>query len=91
MNLAIGDACEIPTVKNCLGSIKEIINFFRISAKRQTALMDIVQSLDCGIKKQHLMKYCGTRWVERLDAIIKFNEMFIPIFITLDKIQETER
>lgn len=89
LNLAIGDACDISVVRNCLGSIKEIINFFRSSAKRQTALLNIVENLDCEIKKKRLTRYCETRWVERLDAIIKFKEMFVPIFITLEKIEES--
>lgn len=34
LNLAIGDACSISTVRNCLGIIREIITFFRSSAQR---------------------------------------------------------
>lgn len=48
-NLAVCDACKIPIIKNSLGTINEIINFFRCSAKRQAKLNDAVSSMKCEI------------------------------------------
>lgn len=89
LNLAVGDACSLPIIRNSLGTIKEIITFFRCSAKRQTILQRIVSELNCEIKKRRLTKYCQTRWVERLDSVITFKEFFPSIFIALENIQET--
>lgn len=87
-NSAVGDACEIAIVKHTIGNINEIINFFRGSAQRQQFLNDVVDELQCEIKKTRLKKYCETRWLERLDAITTFKEFFCPIFVALDHIQE---
>lgn len=89
LNLAIGDACSIPAIRNSIGSIKEIIFFFRCSAKRQSILNDKVLESDCEMKKKRLKKYCETRWIERLDAIVVFKEFFAQIFAALENIQET--
>jgi len=50
LNLVVSDACNIHIIRNSLGSIKETINFFRISAQRQTILKDVIHQLDCETK-----------------------------------------
>lgn len=87
LNLVVSDACNIPIIRNSLGSIKETIKFFRISAQRQSILKDVIHQLECETKKRRLMKLCETRWIERLDAVITFKELFVPIFFALEKIQ----
>lgn len=88
LNLAVSDSCSIPSIRNCLATINDIINFFRGSAKRQAVLNNAVEELKCDIKKKRLKKYCETRWIERLDAIITFKEFFTPIFKALVDITE---
>lgn len=44
-NLAVGDACKIPIIRNSIGTINEIINFFRKSAKRQSKLNEAVNQV----------------------------------------------
>lgn len=84
----MSDAYNIPIVRNSLGLIKETINFFRISTQRQTILKDVViHRLEYETKKRRLMKLCETRWIERLDTVITFKELFVPIFFALEKIQ----
>lgn len=85
-NLAVGDACKIPIIKNCIGTINEIINFFRCSAKRQANLNEAVNEIRSEIKKKRLQKFCETRWVEKFDSIITFKDFFEPIFNALENI-----
>ncbi|KAE9536596.1 hypothetical protein AGLY_006998 [Aphis glycines] len=68
LNLVVSNACNIPIIRNSLGSITETINFFRISAQRQTILKDVIHQLDCETKKRRLIKLCEPRWIERFDA-----------------------
>lgn len=89
-NLAVGDSCKISIIRNTIGTINEIINFFRYSAKRQNRLNEAVNEVDCVIKKKRLQRFCETRWVERLDSIITFKEFFVPIYNALEKIHESE-
>lgn len=88
LNLVVSDSCSIPLIRNCLGTIREIINFFRCSAQRQNCLNVAVNELHNEIKKKRLTRYCETRWLERLDSIIMFKEFFLPIFNALEVIQE---
>lgn len=88
-NLAVSDTCKIPLIRNSLGTINEIINFFRCSAKRQAKLNEAVNEIQHEIKKKRLQKFCETRWVERFDSIITFNDFFTPIFNALEDIYNT--
>lgn len=88
LNLSVGDSCTVPMIRNALGIMNEIINFFRSSAQRQECLNNVVKKLSDGKKKKRLEKYCETRWVERLDAAITFYDFFPIIFSALDEIQQ---
>lgn len=90
LNLAVGDVCLIPIIRNTLGTINEIIVFFRCSAKREAILNDAINVVKCETKKRRLKKYCETRWIDRLEALITFKEFFLPIFTALENIQESE-
>lgn len=52
LNLVVSDSCSIPLIRNCLGTIREIINFFRCSAQRQEYLNDEINELHNEIKKK---------------------------------------
>lgn len=88
LNLAFGEACSISLIRNCLGSIKKIISFFRPSAKREAILNNFMEIVDCETKRERLKNLCETRWTEKLDAVISFKEMVIPSFWSLDKIKQ---
>lgn len=88
LNLAIGDICTVPVIRNSLGTMNEIIGFFRNSAQRQNYLNESVSELRDDIQRKRLTKYCETRWIERLDAIITFKDFFLPIFNALGNIEE---
>lgn len=75
-NLSVECACKIRNIRNCISSINEIINFFRISAKRQNILNDAIDKMECEITKKRLKRYCATRWIDRLEAIITFKDFF---------------
>jgi len=94
LDLAVSDACTVPAIRNTVGSIKEVISFFRISPKRQTAFEDEVKTLQAEsevekTKKRRLTKLCETRWMEKLDAVITFGEFFLPTYSALESMQES--
>lgn len=90
LNLALSHSCTIPEVRNCLGTINKIINFFRSSCKREKVLKDKILQVDSLSKRTRLIKFCETRWVERLDSIALFCEMFPHIFESLNEIQNND-
>ena len=42
LNLALFHSCNIPGIINCFGTLKEVINYFRISPKRFAIFAQIV-------------------------------------------------
>lgn len=89
LNLAVSDTCKIPAVRNSIATINEIIKFFRNSPKRTTVLNKAVDEVNDENKRKKLIKYCETRWLERLDSIVIFQELSVPIYHALGEIQET--
>jgi len=80
LNLALTHACTVPDIKNCLGTMNKVIVFFRSSSKRQNILKEKILDIDQSAKRTRLIKFCETRWVERLDAVSLFFDL-LPIII----------
>ncbi|CAF0782449.1 unnamed protein product [Adineta steineri] len=89
LNLALVDSCSIPQIRNMMGTIKEIINFFKNSPKRMFALRSEITHCQGEYifltNKKRLLSLCETRWVDRNVSIETFLELYIPIVNTLDK------
>lgn len=66
LNLAISKCNKVQSVRNAVGTVKEISRFFTSSAKRNSILKKVLG---------HQMRgYCETRWVERHESIFEFTE-----------------
>lgn len=74
LNLAISDACSISQVRNCMGTIAKICNFFR-TPKRQNVLKQKLEDSNIDTKKQKLKQLCATRWIERHDSVLTYLEL----------------
>jgi len=89
LNLALVDSCSITQIRNMIGTIKEVINFFKHSPKRMFALRSEITQYQgeyiFSTNKKRLLSLCDTRWVDRNTSIETFVEMYIPIVNTLDK------
>jgi hypothetical protein len=83
LNLVLSDACKVDTIRNTIGTMKEIITFIRASEKRMDTLKEQITSVEPGSRRTRLVKLNETRWVERHDSISFFKEMFVPIYETL--------
>ncbi|CAI6355972.1 unnamed protein product [Macrosiphum euphorbiae] len=55
LNLSISKSSSVMSIKNFVGIIKEIVNFFNMSAKRNFVLKKVFG------KEKHLMSLCVTR------------------------------
>jgi len=51
LNLAITHACKIPSIRNCIGTIKEVVNLFRLSNKAGIVLKKYIKA-SCESTKQ---------------------------------------
>ncbi|XP_050540289.1 zinc finger MYM-type protein 1-like [Daktulosphaira vitifoliae] len=61
LNLAITHACKIPAIRNCIGTIKEVVNLFRLSNKAGLVLKNKIQQSCPSAKQTRLLKLCETR------------------------------
>lgn len=87
LNLALTHSCTVPQIRNCLGTVKEIITFFRCSAKRETVLKKKIHDINENTKRTRLLKFCETRWVEHHDSLFLFNDLYDAILQALYEIQ----
>ncbi|GBN86768.1 repressor of the inhibitor of the protein kinase [Araneus ventricosus] len=88
LNLYLSDASNIPSIRNCMGVIKEVCRFFHMSAKRTEILKSMISDCCPEQKKKKLISLCETRWVERHDSVFLFKDILEPILFSLLKIDE---
>ncbi|GBN21481.1 hypothetical protein AVEN_136383-1 [Araneus ventricosus] len=88
LNLCLSDARNIPSIRNCMGVIKEVCRFFHMSTKRTEILKSMISDCCPEQKKKKLISLCETRWVERHDSVFLFKDILEPILLSLLKIEE---
>ncbi|XP_057290939.1 52 kDa repressor of the inhibitor of the protein kinase-like [Hydractinia symbiolongicarpus] len=67
-----------------MSKIKEISYFFNFSQKRQQLLEKNVIQYCPNSDKSKLKDVCRTRWIERIDGMEVFQELYVAIYVTLD-------
>ena len=88
LNLAITHSCNITPIRNCIGTVKQVVNFFRLSSKAGNLLKNHILAANPGAKQTRLLKFCETRWVEHLASLGLFHEVLEFIFSTLEELDE---
>ena len=75
LNLAIVSAIKISYFKNTESYLGEISRFFQYSAKRQRLLDKAIECAESSSRAKKLKDVCRTRWVQRIDSYIVFEEL----------------
>ncbi|KAL7307649.1 hypothetical protein TKK_0000333 [Trichogramma kaykai] len=78
LNLSISQSSSVQAIRNVVGTLKDVIAFFKASAKRSHLLKNVMGHKLCGL--------CETRWVERHDGVIQFRDCIGKVIETLDHI-----
>lgn len=89
-NLAITLACNISSIRNCMTTVKAVVNFFRQSNKAGNLLRKHILTANSGAKQTRLLKFCETRWVEHLASLSLFHETLEYICSTLEEMDENK-
>ncbi|XP_050063271.1 52 kDa repressor of the inhibitor of the protein kinase-like [Aphis gossypii] len=89
LNLVLSHSCEISMIRNCIGTIKTVIHFFRQSALRDGLLKDVANS--AGVTHFNLISLCETRWTEKHLAVERFAEVFSVVTDALQALQDSRR
>lgn len=87
LNLAIGKSCTIPVIRNCIGSVSTIINFFRKSPMRSAVLKEFIKKHIPSTQQSSLIQMCETRWVDRHESVLRFKDLYEVIAYALNDLE----
>ena len=74
LNLAVSNSCDLSPVRNCMGTIVSVYNFFN-APKRQNILRKSINTISSTTKAQKLVQICVTRWVDRHESVCVFSNL----------------
>ncbi|XP_060845934.1 52 kDa repressor of the inhibitor of the protein kinase-like [Rhopalosiphum padi] len=75
LNLAVSNASNIQPIRNCLGIIEKLYDFFN-TPKRNNMLLNCIENVNETPNAKSLKRLCATRWIQRYDAVSDFVELF---------------
>lgn len=87
LNLAVSNSCDLPSVRNCLGTIGKLYDFFH-TPKRQSVIKQCLEESDVVSGHEKLIKLCATRWTERYNSVAVSLELYVPVVLALETISE---
>lgn len=79
LNLAVVKSLEVQSVRNMIGVINKVSLFFQAHPKRQRKLEEAIDTTAPTSSVHKLKDLCRTRWVERIDAVQRFKDLFCSI------------
>ena len=89
LNLAVCDSLNLAEVNTMMKHVKDVSNFINISQTRNIPFEEHIRnSSETESKKTRLVDVCRTRWVERIDGLDTFQELFVPLCDTLEEMRD---
>ena len=70
-------SCEEQHIQNLMTNIKEITYFFNLSVPRNNWLKEKILQVCPDSSKHKLKDFSRTRWVERIEGMDVFEDLFI--------------
>ena len=92
LNLAVCDSISIPEVTKMLKLVKDLSHFVNVYQTRNIPFEKNIKAFSSGTesRKTKLVDVCRTRWVDRVQGLDTFQELFVPLFRTLEEMNENE-
>ena len=87
LNLAVVSSLEVTSVHNMIGVLNRVSLFFSAHPKRQTKLEDVIDET----QPESRVHTCHTRWIERIDALDRFQKLHSSIAACMESILEEGR
>ena len=84
LNLVLNSSSSVPEIRDMFSTVQECINFINDSVKRRDAMAQQLQESGSTLTK--LKTFCETRFVERHDALIVFQQHYSSIVDVLEEI-----
>jgi len=86
LNLAVVKSLEVQSVRNMIGVINKVSLFFQAHPKRQRKLEEAIDTTAPTSSVHKLKDLCRTRWVERIDTVHRFKDLFCSIVFCFESI-----
>nr|XP_002161386.3 52 kDa repressor of the inhibitor of the protein kinase-like [Hydra vulgaris] len=90
LNLCVAKACAIPSIRDMMDHVRIVSDFFNNSPKRLEDLSTKIVELCPKSSFQKTINVCRTRWIERIDGLEAFIELYPAIIASLTCIKEDE-
>lgn len=87
-NLCLMASCSVQNIRNMLDNLGELSRMFSFSSKKQELLTETIKETCPSEKKTKLLDVCKTRWVQRLQVMETFSDLYEPVVLTLEKIKD---
>ena len=88
LNLCVASSRKVQSVKNMMGNVRVISDFFNNSPKRQQLLEAMIKEHLPDSRQSTLIDVCRTRWVKRIDGLSRFCKMHFSITEALSAIRD---
>ena len=86
LNLAVVKSLEEACVRNMMGVVGRVYQFFAAHPKCQRAFENAISERHPSSSSVKLKDMCRTRWIQRIDAIEIFKRLFLSIVDCLENI-----
>ena len=79
LNLVVNSLSRIIGFRNVMDAIKAISFIFNLSPKRQEYLEKVIKENFPEVTRKKLLDVCRTRWLERIDGVDLFEDLFLAM------------
>ena len=86
LNLAVVSSLEEVAVRNMIGIVNRVSTFFFAHPKRQRKLEEAIETTQPESSVRKLKDLCRTRWIERIDALQRFQQLLPSVVACMESI-----
>ena len=87
LNLSVVSACKMQNVRNMFDTVGEVTRSFEYSPKKEALLVQKVKDVCPESRRHKLLDVCKSRWIQRIDGLEVFLELYEAIVATLETIK----
>lgn len=91
LNLSVVRACKIQNVRNMFDTVQQVTRSFKYSPKKEALLVQKVTDVCLESRRHKLLDVCKTHWIQRIDGLEVFLELYENIVATLETMQIQQR
>lgn len=92
LNLSVCDSISIAEVTKMFKQVKDLSHFINVYQTRNIPFEENIKtfSSESESRKSKLVDVCRTRWVDRVQGLDTFQELFVPLYRTLEEMSENK-